>query len=314
MFVRTPAFRRRLRVRTVLSVVQMTDSSFDANTEAIWAERCILGSPRPMTPPRYSRVNQQASLFRGVEQADQPRLNLDGSLRFDLVRQDAVEWLSRLAPNSVDLVITDPPYESLEKHRAVGTTTRLKHSKASSNDWFQIFPNRRFPELFAQVARVLKKDRHFYLFCDQETMFEIKPLAVEAGFKFWKPLVWDKQKIGMGYHYRSRYEFILFFEKGKRKLTNLATPDILSFPRIFRGYPTEKPAELAEVLVQQSSAPGDIVVDPFCGSGSSGVAALRHARHFIGSDICDEALAISRERLLAAGGTATSGLAQWVND
>lgn len=292
----------------------MTDSSFDANTEAIWAERCILGSPRPMTPPRDSRVNQQASLFRGVEQADQPRLNLDGSLRFDLVRQDAVEWLSRLAPNSVDLVITDPPYESLEKHRAVGTTTRLKHSKASSNDWFQIFPNRRFPELFAQVARVLKKDRHFYLFCDQETMFEIKPLAVEAGFKFWKPLVWDKQKIGMGYHYRSRYEFILFFEKGKRKLTNLATPDILSFPRIFRGYPTEKPAELAEVLVQQSSAPGDIVVDPFCGSGSSGVAALRHARHFIGSDICDEALAISRERLLAAGGTATSGLAQWVND
>ena len=54
---------------------------------------------------------------------------------------DAVEWLRELADASVDLIVTDPPYESLEKHRAVGTTTRLKHSKASSNDWFDIFPN-----------------------------------------------------------------------------------------------------------------------------------------------------------------------------
>ena len=60
--------------------------------------------------------------------------------------------------------------------------TRLKHSKASSNDWFQIFPNARFPELFREIHRVLKKDRHFYLFSDQETMFVAKPLAEAAGF------------------------------------------------------------------------------------------------------------------------------------
>jgi DNA modification methylase len=112
--------------------------------------------------------------------------------RFQLARGDAVAWLRTLPPASVDLVITDPPYESLEKHRAVGTTTRLKHSKASSNDWFAIFPNARFPELFAEVYRVLKKDSHFYLFCDPETMFVAKPLAEQAGFKFWKPLIWDK--------------------------------------------------------------------------------------------------------------------------
>ncbi len=47
---------------------------------------------------------------------------------------DAVDWLRLLPDQSVDLVVTDPPYESLEKHRATGTTTRLKHSKASSND------------------------------------------------------------------------------------------------------------------------------------------------------------------------------------
>lgn len=112
--------------------------------------------------------------------------------RFQLTQGDAVAWLRTLPAASVDLVITDPPYESLEKHRAIGTTTRLKHSKASSNDWFSIFPNARFPELFAEVYRVLKKDTHFYLFCDPETMFVAKPLAEQAGFKFWKPLIWDK--------------------------------------------------------------------------------------------------------------------------
>src|SRR5689334_16105977 len=111
---------------------------------------------------------------------------------FRLFNVDAIACLEALPPESVDLVITDPPYESLEKHRAVGTTTRLKHSKASSNDWFSIFPNARFPELFAEAYRVLAKDRHFYLFCDPETMFVAKPIAEQAGFKFWKPLVWDK--------------------------------------------------------------------------------------------------------------------------
>ncbi len=111
---------------------------------------------------------------------------------FELAERDAVAWLSALPASSVDLVITDPPYESLEKHRAIGTTTRLKHSKASSNDWFSIFPNHRFPELFAAVYRVLKRDSHFYLFADQETMFVAKPIAEAAGFKFWKPIVWDK--------------------------------------------------------------------------------------------------------------------------
>ena len=62
---------------------------------------------------------------------------------FQLHQQDAVDWLRSLPDASVDLIVTDPPYESLEKHRRIGTTTRLKNSKASSNVWFQIFPNDR---------------------------------------------------------------------------------------------------------------------------------------------------------------------------
>jgi site-specific DNA-methyltransferase (adenine-specific) len=225
----------------------------------------------------------------------------ESNAQFALSQVDAVEWLRGLDTESVDLIITDPPYESLEKHRAIGTTTRLKHSKASSNSWFQIFPNARFGELFRELYRVLKKDSHLYVFCDSETLFEAKPAAEQMGFKFWKPIVWDKCKIGMGYHYRARYEFVLFFEKGKRKLNDLGQADIIECPRVFRGYPTEKPVGVSEVLVGQSSTPEQLVADPFLGSGSVGEAALKMGRHFLGNDLADTALQISRSRLSALG-------------
>ena len=220
---------------------------------------------------------------------------------FEIATLDAVDWLRTRPTESIDLVITDPAYESLEKHRAVGTTTRLKHSKSSGNDWFAVFPNARFGELFAEIFRVLKLDTHFYLFCDAETMFVAKPDAERAGFKFWKPLVWDKRTIGMGYHYRARYEFILFFEKGKRKLNDLGVADVISVPRIHRGYPAEKPPAVSKILVNQSSERGDIVADPFMGSGSVGVAALREGRRFVGTDLNPEAARVSAERFRQFG-------------
>lgn len=133
--------------------------------------------------------------------------------RFAIQQADAIDWLRTLPPRSVDLIITDPAYESLEKHRAVGTTTRL------TKQWFPIFPNARYEQLFAELYRVLNVG-HCYVLCDQETMFIVKPIAEAAGFKFWKPLVWDKVHIGMGYHWRAQCEFVLFFEKGKRKLVS----------------------------------------------------------------------------------------------
>jgi len=218
-----------------------------------------------------------------------------------LFQMDAVDWLRGLQTGSVDLVVTDPPYESLEKHRAIGTTTRLKQSKASSNPWFRIFPNARFAELFAEVFRVLARNAHFYLFTDPETAFIAKPIAEAAGFKFWKPIIWDKQSIGMGYHYRSRYEMILFFEKGKRRLNDLGTPDVLVAPRVRGGYPAEKPPRISEILIKQSTSPGALVVDPFMGSASVGVAALNMNRRFWGNDISDDALALANARLMRAG-------------
>lgn len=210
---------------------------------------------------------------------------------------DAVEWLKTLPSGSVDLFVTDPPYESLEKHRKIGTTTRLKVSKSSSNEWFSIFPNSRFGDLLAEMYRVLKNNRHLYIFCDQETMFHLKPIAEEAGFKFWKPIVWNKMAIGMGYHYRAKYEFVLFFEKGKRKLNNLGIPDILEAKRVMRGYPTEKPVDLIKILIEQSTIQGESVCDPFFGSGSTLIAAAELDRTFLGTDISPSAHDYFKQRL-----------------
>lgn len=210
---------------------------------------------------------------------------------------DAVAWLNSLAPESVDLLICDPAYESLEKHRAVGTTTRLKVSAGSSNEWFPIFRNSRFPEFFAQVHRVLKRNTHFYMMCDEETMFITKPMGEAVGFRFRKAIVWDKVAIGMGYSYRARHEFILYFEKGKRRLNDLGVPDVLTFKRVRGGFPTEKPVALLEVLIKQSSQPGELVIDPFLGSGSTGVAALKLGRRFAGTDVSDAAVKLASERL-----------------
>jgi site-specific DNA-methyltransferase (adenine-specific) len=227
---------------------------------------------------------------------------VETAANLQLAQQDAVHWLNSLPGESVDLLITDPPYESLEKHRAIGTTTRLKVSAGSSNPWFTVFPNARFAELFTEVYRVLKRNSHFYLMCDQETAFIAKPIAEEAGFKFWKPLIWDKCTIGMGYHYRARYEFVLFFEKGKRKLNDLGIADIITAQRVRGGYPAEKPVALSETLILQSSSAGDIVVDPFMGSGSVGVATLKLARRFAGNDVSESALTHSRARFAQVGG------------
>lgn len=217
-----------------------------------------------------------------------------------LFQGDAFHFLRALAKDSVDLVVTDPPYESLEKHRKVGTTTRLKKSKASSNDWFPVMPNERFGELFTELYRVMKRNSHLYLFCDWETLRIAAAAGEGAGFKLWKPLIWDKCHIGMGYHYRARHEFILFFEKGKRKLRDLAVPDVLSVPRVAPTYPTQKPVELIKTLVLQSSCFHEIVCDPFAGSGSTGVAALNLGRRFVGCDVQDRAIKLSTERLKRA--------------
>lgn len=230
-----------------------------------------------------------------------------------LSRGDAFDWLRSIPDATVDLVVTDPPYESLEKHRSTGTTTRLSKSKASSNEWFGVIPNEKLFDLCSELYRVLKPKTHCYIFCDDETSDVLKVAGTKAGFHCWKRLVWDKQALGMGYHYRAKYEFILFFEKGRtpwkpepgklfhgtRQLADRSIPDVLSVKRVkhAEAYPTEKPLEVVETFVLNSSEEGDLIIDPFMGSGVVGEAALRNSRYFWGCDIAPASITRSIKSL-----------------
>ncbi len=210
---------------------------------------------------------------------------------YRIIQIDAVKMLSHLPDESVDLIITDPAYESMEKHRKIGTTTRL------TGQWFDIFTNERFLDLLTQMYRVLKKNTHAYIFCDEETRDVLKPISIEAGFTFQKSLPWFKEMRGTGYNYPVSHEYIAFLKKGKRKLNTNNHLDVLRYKAIRNGYPTEKPVPLLDVLVTESSNVGDLVVDPFCGSGSTGESAMKNFRNFMGGDTADRAVQESEERL-----------------
>lgn len=232
----------------------------------------------------------------------------------------ALEGLRELADGSVDLVITDPPYDTLEKWRAMGTTTRLKQSKQSSNKWFPTMSFEELGKVFLECYRVLKNGTHFYVMCDEETGDNLKPILKDIGFSMRKSLIWHKvgklEEVlcpqcgthvldqhtpgtpGMGYPYRSQWEMILLAQKGKRKPPeDRSVRNVLTVPWIKRkgAYPTQKPHELIQTLIRQSSAVGDLVVDPFAGSCSTGYAAFLENRNFLGFDINEEAIQFARE-------------------
>lgn len=228
---------------------------------------------------------------------------------FDLHEGDALSYLRESVPSdSVDTICVDPPYASLEKHRKTGTTTRLKVSEGSSNVWFPVIENEVLLDHAKEWLRVLKPGRHLYLLCDPETSYDIVPELKAAGWIWGNRLVWNKGWIGMGYHYRRKYEDVLFFTKKpkgdekKRRLRDLGMADVLDKPeyRALKGagyYPTQKPCALLQALIHQSTEPGELVLDPFCGSGSTGEAALANGCRFLGIDITPEAIRRSTERL-----------------
>ncbi len=212
----------------------------------------------------------------------------------ELASADALLWLRSLPDGYANLLVTDPPWDSLEEHRARGTTTRL------TNEWFETQTITYIREVLLEAYRVAAKGTHMYVIADYISAFRLQPQDL-APWHFWKALVWDKDKIGMGYHYRAKYEMVLLLEKGKskRQLHHRGVPDVLCCPSLKgkRFYPTEKPVELLELFVLQSSDPGEMVIDPFAGSGSTGVAALGLGRRFAGTDVSSKSHAYAEPRL-----------------
>ena len=206
---------------------------------------------------------------------------------------------------NVDLIFTDPPYWTLNKWRNVGTTTRLGGHRdvEKQSGWFTTIDQEELWKLMCECYRLLSKDRHCCIMSDGQTLRHVLGYYEEADFSYAKPIIWDKVKPGMGYHLRCRHEFIVLMDKGKnRKPKDLGMADIITIPMVTGGYPTEKPAALPDVFIQQYTEPGELVLDPFMGAGSTVIAAHSAGRRAIGIDVSQEACDITISRLKGTGG------------
>lgn len=125
-------------------------------------------------------------------------------------------------------------------------------------------------------------------------------LAKQVGFKLHNLLVWEKNNCTPNRWYMKNCEYILFLRKGSaKKINNVGSKTVHQFDNIIgsKRHPTEKPIDLMEYYIANSSNKGDIVFDPFMGSGSTGVAAQNLNRDFIGIELDVKYFNIAKERL-----------------
>ena len=224
---------------------------------------------------------------------------------------DCLAVLPTLPDRSVDMVFCDPPYGlamnavdgtmASRREWVLGRGTR-EECEATARPIEQ--DDRTFfidtlPLVFAELARVLVPGGCCCCCCGgggPQPIFAEMTLMLDRtpGLKFKQAVVWDKGGLGMGWHYRRNYEFVLVAEKpgaACKWYGGNTVANVVRIPKIIPSaaqHPTAKPPELAEFFIRLHSQPGELVLDCFAGKGSTGVAAKRLGRCFIGIEI-DEA-------------------------
>jgi DNA modification methylase len=204
---------------------------------------------------------------------------------------DAIEWLKSLDNDSVDLIVSDPPYRVTQHgHSGLGGIFKTKvgedkklngklfeHNEVDVNDYA------------GELYRVLKPDSHCYIMTNDRNLQNFMNVFTNIGFNFCKLLIWDKQNKITNQYYMNQVEYILFMYKGRNKqINNCGTSNLISVNNVknkTHNHPTEKPVELMEILIKNSTNEGDLVLDPFVGVGATPVACQNLKRNFIGCEL-----------------------------
>lgn len=247
-----------------------------------------------------------------TEHDDEITTETDPEGRWSITRGDSLSVLADLDDEIVSAVITDPPYSSggaFRSDRAASTTR--KYSKGVESEKLPEFygDNRTDRALLlwaslwlAEAWRVTETGGAIAMFCDWRSLPSFSD-AMQVGGWTWRGVgVWAKPK------HKSRptagglwndTEFILWGSKGPRTdgeylpglWHDVAAPDSKT-----RLHTTEKPQQVLRDLVRLA-APGGLVLDPFAGSGSTGIAALEADRRFMGVELSRDYHAVAHRRL-----------------
>lgn len=210
-----------------------------------------------------------------------------------VIHGDSLTVLRQMEPESVDAIITDPPY-GIDYH-SKGTGASIKNDKAPFI-WF-----------LYDAFRVLKSGAsgRGTLICF--TRWDVEQTFIDAirlaGFNVKSEVIWNKVLHGMGdckAQFAPTHENIVFAIKGKfsfpgHRPNDLITHQKLNGPQMI--HPTEKPVSLLADLITAVTKPGDLILDPFAGSGSTLVAAKKTGRRFIGVELDGEYFEKAQRRI-----------------
>lgn len=211
------------------------------------------------------------------------------SLQLDTIyNMDCLEGMKMIPDGSVDLVVTDPPYILETQGGGLYTQEDKQYVKelADIKDGFN-------EAVLDECCRVLKKI-NIYLWCSQKQIIPYLDYFVKKRGCNWNLLSWHKSNPvpACGNKYVTDTEFCLFFrEKGVKiygnfdtKATYFVHPINIEDKELW-GHPTIKPLPFFQRHIINSSNGGDTILDPFMGSGTTAVAAIREKRHFIGFEL-----------------------------
>jgi site-specific DNA-methyltransferase (adenine-specific) len=221
-----------------------------------------------------------------------------------IFQDDAISFLKSLPSDSIDLIVTDPAYSGMNNRLKLGKGRIVgNYSEKGTEDgkWFTEFEDtgKNYKLFLEECRRVLKKSNgHIYIMFDSFSLLTLAPI-VRNYFDVKNIITWDKVNMGMGHYFRRRHEYILFATNGNNAhIRNRSFPDVWRFKRIHgAGYPTQKPVEVFQAMIYASGSEGAVVCDPFVGSGSAIIAALKNRCRFIGCDISEKSIEVCGKRV-----------------
>ncbi len=202
-----------------------------------------------------------------------------------IIHGNSAEVLAQLPDGSIDLVVTDPPY-------LVNYRNRDGRSLKNDNNPDGVLP------VFAPMARAMKLNSYAICFSGWSALPEFTTAWKEAGLRIVGEIVWRKDYASRRGFTQYRHESAYVLAKGRPALPQRPLPSVMEWTYSGnKSHPTEKAVEVIAPLIRCFSKPGDLICDPFSGSGSTSVAAALNGRDYLGIDIDAKHVDTARTRL-----------------
>ena len=241
---------------------------------------------------------------------------------------DGLALLAALPADSVDCIWTDPPY--LLSNDGV-TCVAGKRVSVNKGDWDRsggIEQDHEFNlSWLRECQRILKPAGTIWVSGTYHIYLSVGMALMQLGFRILNDIVWEKNNPppnlgcrcfahstetllwstkavkGSKHRYTFNYQEMKAENGGKQMKTVWRMPAAGKAEKQYGKHPTQKPLALIERCLRASTNPGDLVVDPFAGSFTTGVAAIKLGRRFIGSDWLEEYVELGAQRLVEVAGT-----------